>query len=82
MRNIDLKGSLERREIPEIETILVMKQVYASVRYRYRIASDDLSQAALRAMPGFIVKWSSNMTDQDKAKVKAIWGDKIIKENV
>lgn len=67
--------------VPEIPTVLVMKQVYGYTRYRFRIASEDVSHAYLRNLePGFYVKWSANLTTEDIAKVEAKWGHKIIKE--
>lgn len=65
----------------EIPTIRVLKQVYGTTRYRFRIGKKDLTQAGLRKFKsGFKVIWSTNMNEKDIAKIEAIWGDKIIKE--
>lgn len=79
MRYLNLRGA-QVPQAREVEIVNVMKQQYGYTRYRFRIAGEDVSHAYLRSLPYFKVKYSSNMTEKDIAKVEAVWGLHIVKE--
>lgn len=65
--------------IPPVDTVFVMSQTYAGQkRIRYRVHGADLSEKDLKEMDAFKIKFSSNVSEEDKDKVQEKWELKIM----
>jgi hypothetical protein len=82
--NASLVRSPHRRNYgpKEVEEFLVMKQydqrALEGTRYRYRVSGQDFSLEYLRSLECFKLKFSSNMSATDIARVAETWKDKLI----